>query len=65
MKKSEKQVAEVSPSDPAATSVTEEAIRERAYELYERRGRVDGHAVEDWLTAEAELLLKSTIASEA
>jgi hypothetical protein len=35
--------------------VTEEAIRERAYELYEQRGRLDGHALDDWLTAEAEI----------
>lgn len=33
----------------------EERIRMRAYEIYERRGRVSGHAVEDWLQAEAEL----------
>jgi hypothetical protein len=39
--------------------VTEEAIRERAYELYEQRGRLDGHALDDWLTAEAEMQLKS------
>ena len=25
----------------------------KAYELYEQRGREDGHALEDWLTAEA------------
>ena len=59
MKKSEKPAVEVSTSEPAVTSVTEEAIRERAYELYEQRGRLDGHAVEDWLAAEAELQLKS------
>ena len=23
-----------------------------AYELYERRGRIDGHALEDWVEAE-------------
>lgn len=33
----------------------EERIRRRAYELYERRGREDGHETEDWLRAEAEL----------
>lgn len=33
----------------------EERIRVRAYEIYERRGRTPGHAVEDWLQAEAEL----------
>lgn len=24
----------------------------KAYELYEQRGHIDGHAVEDWLKAE-------------
>ena len=28
-------------------------IRELAYRLYEERGRVDGHDVEDWLQAES------------
>jgi Protein of unknown function (DUF2934) len=31
-------------------------IRRRAYELFERRGRVDGHALEDWANAEAEVI---------
>jgi hypothetical protein len=31
-------------------------IRLRAYMLYEQRGRVDGHAREDWVQAEAEIL---------
>lgn len=34
----------------------ERLIRRRAYELYEKRGRQDGHAVEDWLRAQAEIL---------
>lgn len=34
----------------------ENAIRQRAYELYEQRGKTHGHAVDDWLTAEAELV---------
>jgi hypothetical protein len=34
----------------------EEAIRMRAYELYETGGRVYGRALDDWLTAEAEVL---------
>jgi hypothetical protein len=33
----------------------EELIRVRAYELYEARGGEDGHDVEDWLAAEAEI----------
>ena len=30
-------------------------IRLRAYELYEARGRKDGHELDDWLRAEAEI----------
>jgi hypothetical protein len=37
------------------TSELEERIRRRAYELYEQRGRPDGHDVDDWLQAEAEM----------
>jgi hypothetical protein len=33
----------------------EQAISVRAYELFEQRGREDGHAVDDWLQAETEL----------
>jgi hypothetical protein len=33
----------------------EERIRVRAYQLYERRGKRHGHALDDWLQAEAEL----------
>jgi Protein of unknown function (DUF2934) len=29
-------------------------LRRRAYRLYEERGRADGHALEDWLQAEAD-----------
>jgi hypothetical protein len=32
------------------------AIRARAYELYEKRGRQDGYAQQDWLQAESEVL---------
>ncbi len=34
---------------------TEEEIRHRAYEIYETRGREDGHDLDDWLRAEAEV----------
>ena len=37
----------------------EEKIRVRAYALYEERGREDGHDVDDWLRAEAELSAKA------
>jgi hypothetical protein len=33
----------------------EQRIRNRAYELYEARGREDGHAVDDWLRAEQQI----------
>ena len=36
----------------------ETLIRARAYELYEQCGKEDGHAEEDWLSAEAEVLTK-------
>jgi hypothetical protein len=32
----------------------QEQIRVRAYQLYEQRGRDDGHSLDDWLQAEAE-----------
>jgi Protein of unknown function (DUF2934) len=37
-------------------SSTPEEIRLRANQLYEERGRIDGHASDDWLQAEAEVL---------
>lgn len=33
----------------------EQQIRTRAYELYEGRGRTDGHDMDDWLRAESEI----------
>jgi hypothetical protein len=39
-----------------ANSDLESAIRARAYEIYERRGRYDGYAQDDWLQAEAEVV---------
>lgn len=33
----------------------EQRVRETAYHYYEARGCVDGHEVEDWLRAEAEV----------
>jgi len=33
-----------------------EQIRLRAFELYEARGREDGHEVEDWLQAKEEVV---------
>jgi hypothetical protein len=36
----------------------QDRIRERAYELYESRGRETGQDEQDWLRAEAEILKK-------
>jgi len=47
-----------SKSNPANVGTDrnlEEEIRRRAYALYEQRGREDGHDLDDWLHAEAEL----------
>ena len=33
-------------------------FRRRAYELYEERGREDGHEQEDWFRAKEELTIK-------
>jgi len=44
------------PEPQEAPGDLEEKIRRRAYELYQQRGRVDGHALDDWLQAQAEIL---------
>jgi hypothetical protein len=41
-------------SSTAPEKVSEQICR-RAYELYETRGREDGHDLEDWLRAEEEI----------
>ena len=41
--------------DNAPIALANSAVQTRAYELYERRGRVDGHAEQDWYQAEADL----------
>jgi hypothetical protein len=33
----------------------QESIRIRAHEIYEARGREDGHDLDDWLIAESEV----------
>ncbi len=49
--------------DPTVLIPIEQQIQRRAYELYEQRGRTDGHALDDWLQAEREI--KSTQANAA
>ncbi|HYY69537.1 MAG TPA: DUF2934 domain-containing protein [Terriglobales bacterium] len=48
------------PEDYPAPTLEDE-IRRRAHELYEQRGRQDGHDVEDWLRAEGEVMQKATL----
>jgi hypothetical protein len=45
-------VADTLPSQKTAQ------IRERAYELYERRGRTSDHDEQDWLRGEREILTR-------
>jgi len=43
------------PRTQETSGDTLEKIRQRAYELYELRGRENGHDMDDWLLAEAEV----------
>ena len=52
MKKSASPDKAVSTIDPP---ISEELIRARAYELFEERGREEGHEWEDWFRAEKEI----------
>lgn len=40
----------------SGTVLSQDAIRSRAYELYEKRGCEHGHDERDWLLAEQEIL---------
>lgn len=54
-KERKKTVNGMAPGDPALS--VQKSIALRAYELYLHRGGGDGHAEEDWLQAEREILL--------
>ena len=41
--------------DNAAIALADSAVQTCAYELYELRGRSDGHAEQDWYQAETDL----------
>ena len=51
------QISTLSTGTRAAESPVDmqEQVRCRAFELYEQRGRVHGHDLDDWLQAESEL----------
>lgn len=42
-----------------------ERIRLRAYQIYEQRGKGEGHALDDWLQAEVELTEQKTLRAAA
>ncbi len=48
---------------PVLIPIEQQQIQQRAYELYEQRGRTDGHGLDDWLKAECEI--KGTQANAA
>ncbi|MGD1079687.1 MAG: DUF2934 domain-containing protein [Candidatus Sulfotelmatobacter sp.] len=50
-RESTKRQTEKNETDPNR----EQEIRRRAYALYEERGHEDGHDVDDWLRAEADV----------
>ncbi len=43
------------------TNVTEDEIRQRAFALWEQRGRPEGHDAEFWTQAERELTLGANL----
>lgn len=44
------------PVDPMGMNAPrDELVRRRAYEIYQQRGREDGHALQHWLEAEGEV----------
>lgn len=50
------QAGRLMPVDPFGTNQPrEQAVRLRAYELYEQRGRQDGRAMDDWFQAESQV----------
>ena len=50
----------LSPAHPESGKLSysdlENRIRNRAYDLYQERGCIDGKALDDWLEAKAEVL---------
>jgi len=42
--------------------LVERKVRSRAQQLYETRGQVEGHALEDWVQAESDVLGNSILA---
>ncbi|MGA2203458.1 MAG: DUF2934 domain-containing protein [Terriglobales bacterium] len=53
----EKEPSTLAPKsdEPTVLIPIKQQIRQRAYELYEQRGRDDGRDLDDWLQAECEI----------
>ena len=54
-----KRTTSISDAEPATSEQLQDMtdqVRARAYELYELRGREDGHDLDDWLLAESQLI---------
>lgn len=49
---------------PVPSVVSADEIRNHAYQLYELRGRTEGRALEDWLTAERYLRARKNRANK-
>jgi hypothetical protein len=48
-------VKKSAPAGNSSSASVDEAIRQRAYELYKERGSTPGHENEDWFRAEQEV----------
>jgi len=53
--KRQKTVLQQPPKETPRREVTDEEIRQRAYEIYLERGAFPGFELDDWLQAEGEL----------
>jgi hypothetical protein len=51
--------------EPTVLIPIEQQIQQRAYELYEQRGRTNGHELDDWLQSECEIKGTQTNAAAA
>ena len=56
---------ELKSAEPTVMIPIEQQIEQRAYELYERRGRTGGHDLDDWLQAEYEIKSRQARAATA
>ena len=50
-------LTDLAKNEPLAP-LLEKEVQVRAYELYEKRGKGQGFALQDWLEAEAEVLAR-------